>query len=247
MRNRTGNLSVALERQLGAYALAASAAGVGMLALAQSAEAKIVYTHANIPIQWGRGLVQFDLNHDGINDFALSASYTDTHGMGGSFLKVLPDQSSNEIVDQLSKGRTCAAALRKNQRVGVRRRFHQDPAKGLYMWFRDFNVNTSHSTSFGPWLGLNGARFLGLRFVVKGKTHYGWARVRIQQTSNGALTWAGAGMPTFGQPVTLTGYAYETIPDKAIITGQTEGTEEGINAPLGTLAAGAAAVPARRK
>ena len=225
MRNRTGNLSVALERQLGAYALAASAAGVGMLALAQSAEAKIVYTHVNVPIKfgWGQGdLVQIDLNHDGI-DFALSASSTDTEGVGHVQLKALPDQSSNEIVGQTSKGRMCAAALRKNQRVGVRRPFQQG---ALYMWFGGHTTNWG--TDWGPWRDVNGARFLGLKFVVKSKTHYGWARVNMTT-------------------LRLTGYAYETIPDKAIITGQTEGPEEEINAPLGALAAGAAAASTRRK
>ncbi len=39
-------LSASIHQQLNAYALAASAAGVGMLALVQPAEAKIVYTKA---------------------------------------------------------------------------------------------------------------------------------------------------------------------------------------------------------
>jgi len=38
------NLSQSVQRQLNMYALAAGAAGVGALALTQSAEAKIVYT-----------------------------------------------------------------------------------------------------------------------------------------------------------------------------------------------------------
>ncbi len=40
---KPSTLSESLQRHLNAYALAASAAGVGMLALAQPAEAKIVY------------------------------------------------------------------------------------------------------------------------------------------------------------------------------------------------------------
>jgi|HubBroStandDraft_6_1064221.scaffolds.fasta_scaffold05468_2 hypothetical protein len=62
---------------LNAYALAAGAAGVGVLALAQPAGAKIVYTPAHIPIVQNKGLVELDLNHDGINDFQFS-NYTYT-------------------------------------------------------------------------------------------------------------------------------------------------------------------------
>jgi hypothetical protein len=50
-------LSESLHHRLNAYALVASAAGVGLLALANHAEAKIVYTpaHCNAPLQdWTR-------------------------------------------------------------------------------------------------------------------------------------------------------------------------------------------------
>jgi hypothetical protein len=51
-----------LHRRLDMYALAASAAGVGLVALAQPAEAKIVYTPSNIPINVNGGVVDLDLN-----------------------------------------------------------------------------------------------------------------------------------------------------------------------------------------
>jgi hypothetical protein len=53
------------------YALAASAAGVGILALGQVAEAKIVYTPANVSIN-PQVPYKLDLNHHGIADFTLS-------------------------------------------------------------------------------------------------------------------------------------------------------------------------------
>jgi hypothetical protein len=54
-----------------------------------------------------------------------------------------------------------------------------------------------------------------LSFVIKGKTHYGWARVSSGITRNGRTLRA-----------VLTGYAYETVPGKAIITGKTKGPVE---------------------
>src|SRR5690349_14033845 len=60
-------LSQHLHRRLEAYALAASAAGVGLLPLAPPAEAKIIYTPAHAKVS----LLPVDLNHDGIVDFYL--------------------------------------------------------------------------------------------------------------------------------------------------------------------------------
>jgi hypothetical protein len=223
-------LPASFNRQLTMYALAAGAAGVGGLALAQPAEAKIVYTPANISIPLNGGLVQIDLNKDGVNDFALSNYSYQTHGLGDLFLKVVEDQSSNEIVDAKSKGHVCAAALPKGAKVGPKSRFHQDPTKGLYMRYVGLGGTQSSGTRFGPWFELNGQRYLGLKFVVNGKTHYGWARVKV---ISGSVS------------TTLTGYAYETIPGKPIIAGATKGPDEAEPtaslkpATLGALAMGA--------
>ena len=59
-------LNSKLDKNLWAYAAVASAAGVGMLAAAPAAEAKIVYTPVNVALPPGYAL---DLNHDGIVDF----------------------------------------------------------------------------------------------------------------------------------------------------------------------------------
>ena len=224
----TAELSDSIHQQLNMYALAAGAAGVGILALAQPADAKIVYTSANISIPLNGGLVQIDLNKDGVNDFALSNYSYQTHGLGDLFLKVVEDQSSNEIVDANSKGHVCGAALPKGAKVGPKSRFHQDASKGLYMRFVGLGGSQSSGTRFGPWFGLNGQRYLGLKFVVNGKTHYGWARVKVM---SGSVS------------TTLTGYAYETIPGKPIFAGQTRGPNVSTIQPtLGRLATGASAV-----
>jgi len=72
MRRR---LSASLLHQLNHYALAATAAGVASLALAQHADAKIVYTPAYIkiprPPRFSGVGVSLDINHDGIDDFVI--------------------------------------------------------------------------------------------------------------------------------------------------------------------------------
>jgi hypothetical protein len=50
-----------------------------------------------------------------------------------------------------------------------------------------------------------------VKFVVNGKVHYGWVRVKRV-----ASRYAGF-------PAVITGYAYETIPNKPINTGERKG------------------------
>ena len=71
-----------------------------------------------------------------------------------------------------------------------------------------------YSGTFGNWLNVKN-RYLGLVFVIGGKTHYGWARLSAGTTRNGGRLRA-----------VLTGYAYETIPGKAIVTGKTAGPDD---------------------
>jgi hypothetical protein len=52
-----------------------------------------------------------------------------------------------------------------------------------------------------------------LRFQIKGKTHYGWARLNVSVHKLSIVA-------------TLTGYAYETIPNKSIIAGRTKGPDD---------------------
>jgi hypothetical protein len=51
-------------------------------------------------------------------------------------------------------------------------------------------------------------RYLGLKFKIDKKNHYGWARLSVQQQGGQIIA-------------TLTGYAYETVPGKGIRAGQT--------------------------
>jgi hypothetical protein len=75
-----------------------------------------------------------------------------------------------------------------------------------------------------------GAHYLGLKCQIAGKTHYGWARLNVSFDHHSKKITG-----------TLTGYAYETIPNKPIITGKTKGPDVITVQPgsLGALAAGA--------
>jgi hypothetical protein len=69
-------------------------------------------------------------------------------------------------------------------------------------------------------------RYLGVRFNIQGKTHFGWARLTVHDKGHNITA-------------VLTGYAYETVPNKAIIAGRTKGPDVVIEpATLGKLALG---------
>jgi hypothetical protein len=222
----TAQLSPWLLRRVNSYALAASAAGMGALGLAQPVEGKIVYTPANVKIIPNHGLITFDLNHDGIADFGLSnrtfaTSFRDKYGT----LRFQDAQSANEVWTVTSDNgrRLSPAPLPKGKLVGPKGQFQTDP-RSLVM------AEVYFGTAYGPWLKVKQG-FLGLKFVFKGKIHYGWARLKvdIRLTSFSA---------------TLTGYAYETVPNKAIIAGRTKGLDAIAAEPatLGQLARGAGAI-----
>jgi hypothetical protein len=237
-------LAAALDKDLSAYAIAATAAGVGILMSALPANAKIVYTPSNIPITQNKGLIPLDLNHDGTPDFEFSNFSYQTHGLGEIFLKVEPVQQSNEIWGAESEGHLCAAALPLGKQVGPKGRFQQDPAAGLYM--AHVGLKSTGDTYFGPWHKVETA-YLGLKFTVKGKTHFGWARIEF------------AGQGEFFT-ARISGYAYETIADKSILAGKTKGpasrTEQAavvedasmpVPATLGLLARGATTLDVWRR
>jgi hypothetical protein len=89
---------------------------------------------------------------------------------------------------------------------------------------------------FGKWNDVKN-RYLGLKFNDSlGDVHYGWARLNERCNKKGKR---GTGAETL-----LTGYAYETVPNKPIIAGETQGpdvvTAQPDDAPgsLGRLALG---------
>jgi hypothetical protein len=209
---KPANFSEPTHHQLNMYALAASAAGIGVLALALPAEAKIIYTPADVYIRFGQ-IVPLDVNHDGVNDFVFS----NTSVSGATFYSVLRAVgfNGNAIVRQYIGGKYGGLAdLRAGVRVGPNRRFSHNSGPGM----AGYCVGPYCHSFFGP--GAHEGKgvkngYVGLKLTIKGKVHYGWARL------TGSM-----GPPKKDDIVGhLTGYAYETTPNKPIITGKTKGPD----------------------
>lgn len=206
------NLSESISRQLNMYAIAAGAAGVGMLALAQPAEGKIVYHQAHRVIG-PNSKYKLDLNHDGITDFTLwAATFKTFDSRGGNIGIVIP--AGNAARGYLRSTTflgpfNLASALRAGTKVQGGQRFLDKSAEMAL----SFYTTVRTYVAIGPWLNVKN-RYLGLRFVVDGQTHYGWARLNVNCKTHSECSGL------------LTGYAYETIPGKGIIAGATQSSDD---------------------
>ena len=228
-------ISDSLNRQLNAYAQVASAAGVSVLALAGASEAKVVYTETYRVTHTGFPLY-IDLNQDGIKDFLLRTSFY----VGSSGLEIGLDASGYRNADNVVAGRrfsrsgyflSAASALPAGARIGPKGNFS---VRFPFMAVELFNGVASQYSDLGPWVGKGKGvkdRYLGLKFVVDGEVHYGWARVSVTLGHHRQFDDVSG---------TLTGYAYETVPDKPIIAGQITGPDVSTVQPetLGGLALG---------
>jgi hypothetical protein len=193
------DLSDLLHQRLSMYALAASATGVGVLALAQPAKARIVYKATHVVV--GRnGRYKLDLNHDQIADFILVNTYGCNTDYCVDALSAIAARGNGVEGAKGFLSIPYASALQRGALIGAKQ-----PFSGQLM-----ASSQSGQGSLGRWLNVTN-HYLGLKFKIKGKIHYGWARLTVQ-VPGGALIKA-----------TLTGYAYETIAGKSIIAGRTKG------------------------
>jgi hypothetical protein len=240
-KREPARLTGKLDARLLTYAIAATAAGVGMMT-ATPAEGEVVAHPANISVPYNGGVVQFDINGDGQMDFGLSwgtdkgprhkvrrqTCSTDCLPGFSSDTKVIPAQAANEIWQTGKKAGFagegsvyCAAALGPGRRVGPSAAFKGPGTRAMY-WRYENPISGANTAC--PW-NSESPRYLGVKFVdTKGNLHYGWVRVSI---SGG---------------VTITGYAYETVPNKIITTGVTTGAADDarLMEPTDSLAPGSA-------
>ncbi|HTS36772.1 MAG TPA: hypothetical protein VMH04_13940 [Candidatus Solibacter sp.] len=217
---RPANISPRLEKQLAMYLVAASAAGVGMTTLGEKAEAKVVYTPANTYVKYP-SCQPIDINKDGITDLSICLVYGDK-----SFQLFASLPAGNFV---RTNGFEVQAGF-FGVPVGPGEKFGGSFPNMYYKIFGYYGKSSSYGW-IGPWADVTN-RYVGVKFVIAGATHYGWVRMSTSKTS---------------LPV-ITGYAYETTPQKSIKEGVISstasetarlnwGTED--KASLGLLALGA--------
>ena len=190
-----------LQKRLGKYT-AAAAALVG----ASGANAQIVYTDVNPDFahpgnEIGYGL---DLDNDANFDFAMfSADTVVTSGARVRYTVIAPygtAAASNAIAGESPSGYDYALALNSGDMIDA-----------TLNWIAATNTMAYNVDSNNPynenWNGVTD-KYLGLKFVVAGNTHYGWARLDVQAVAD---VW------------TLKDYAFNGTPNGSITAGQMAG------------------------
>jgi hypothetical protein len=133
-------------------------------------------------------------------------SFTIAAGGKSSFLFAY-NLRSNGVVGEAGSFQF-ASALKPGAHIGAGKKFLSGSKSDLLwaIW-----ASTGAVGSTGKWRDADN-RYLGVKFAIKGKTHYGWVRLSVS-------------LPP-GIDALITGYAYETIPNKTIIAGATKGPNE---------------------
>jgi len=240
-----------LSRQVAQYSIAAAVAGVSMLALAAPAAGEVVVTRKTIPVPLttldALEPVKVSMANNGIDDFRFYLA-GDT---GFRFLWVDRSNSSNGVIPSATYPAT-AKILPRAAKIGPSADFRCCYVDVIEHSF----TNTDGPRKFsGQWGGNPQNSYLGVRFLLNGQTHYGWIRLTVS-------TYANAGQPYMSAKIT--GYAYETVPNKPILAGTAATVTSASEKPtakaqapkniknqagpsLGMLAAGADALPVWRR
>jgi len=234
-------LSNRVDQQMKLYSAAAMAAGVSMLALAQPAQGEVVITKKTIPIPVSSYFfpppkpVLLDLNHDGVNDFSFSL-YSFAYHSFQIDLTVRALDGGDVVGAANKEGGFYASALAHGAKIGPSAHFS---SKGVADIERasGFDASSKYSRHlYGDWGNNPVNRYLGVKFLINGETHYGWVRLTITTQPKGFSA-------------TITAYAYETVANKKISAGvastsvaesQAESQAgKAVRASLGMLALGA--------
>jgi hypothetical protein len=189
-KNPIRTLSPERKEQLEKRLLAYALGALGMVGLAPYCNASIVYTKVNVTIS--QGVIPIDLNQDGKIDFRLHNYWVGTSSSVQAItIKGSPSDSVAGVIGHKKTIFEEAVAVPLNYSIG----------SGISRTF--VNLKTKHAYIGG---GITN-EFLGLRFSINGQTHYGWARITTKGHGFNFAT------------IQLTGFAYETTPNKAILAG----------------------------
>jgi hypothetical protein len=200
------------------YSLAAAAAGVSILALTQPANGEVVITRKTIPIPVNAYFlpppppVAIDINHDGINDFSFSL-YSFAYHSFNLDLTMWPLEGGAVMGQPGLKGPIYASALMRGAKIGPSAHFSTTGRADIEL-AHGFDASSNYSRKlYGNWGGNPTNRYIGVKFLINGQTHYGWVRMTVTTEPSGLSA-------------TITAYAYETVANKRILAGSPAKTAE---------------------
>jgi hypothetical protein len=197
-----------LNRQVAQYSIAAAVAGVSMLALTAPAAGEVVITRKTIPIP----LTAIDMPHpvkismanNGVDNFTFHLTNSPPNvGRSSSFNSLALVGATSNAAD-VYEG-YFVAPLPRGAKIGASAGF-----TAFESAVEQSLAGVSGRGLRGYWGGNPKDHYVGVRFSIGGQTHYGWIRLTVTTDPNPH----GPAMSA-----TITGYAYETVPNKTILAG----------------------------
>jgi hypothetical protein len=153
------------------------------------------YSH-DAPENNGFAIYPLDLNNDQTVDFLVASRDTVTANAHVRFTLAVPYGAGNAVAGDTPSNYDYALALDINTMVD-----------STLNWIAASNTMAYNTDSNNPynenWNGVTD-KYLGLKFIVGGNTHYGWARLDSY---------------AIGDSVVVKDYAFEATPNVGILTG----------------------------
>ena len=197
-----------LHRHLNSYTLAASAAGVTLLACSAPAGAAPVCKNLAVTLA---GTDTYSLNpaSQQFVPFNIAHTFDNVSSLTSAFWNrgFLTPNSARAV--ELLGANGFPAALASGASIGPGGHFGRGKSYGMLFSFGPLNGGTRkrHQGNFQ----FGQTNYFGFRFSISGEDHYGWVRLRVT---------FGRGFDGTATYLHIRGYGYETTPDTAISAGQ---------------------------
>jgi len=208
-------------------ALYCAAAGSALTMLGQAEAAIVCNAGDPLPVELiagaNREFLQFDMNGDAVNDFALFGYYSGVSHPSNNGLAAASGRSYNSMIGE--------GDLKK-----ISSGFVIGPTLASGSWVVDvmstgFDLVTSGG-GLGPgWTGgIDEEGLVGVRFRIGANTHYGWIRLRSGGYNGGPAE------------IAAIEWAYEDTPNTPILAGAGCDDQEPVTVPVSDSAWGLAAL-----
>jgi len=241
LRSRAeSQLSESLQHRLSAYAIAAGAAGVSVLACSVPADAAPICTTLSVKLV---SVETYALNPAGqmLPPFNIAQTFENVSSLSNTFWNRGFFTPNSVGANALLGAKGLPANLVSGASIGPAGQFGKGQSYGLlFSYGPNNNGGYSHhrgNLKFGKTIDL-----VGFKFSLAGKTHYGWIRMQI-------TLGPGGGFNTTATFTHILGYGYESTPDTAILAGSCTAARGDNVAPasLGVLALGSEGLPLWRR
>ncbi|SDB29814.1 hypothetical protein SAMN03097699_0576 [Flavobacteriaceae bacterium MAR_2010_188] len=145
---------------------------------------------------------ELDLNNDQSIDFTLKS---DSDNNSYEWLEITTSSNDNNGIISISQWYWNPVPLDSDREIFNLSGYSNGEAYESWVFFTIGDCFDSNIECYEDWKDKND-KFLGLRFIVDGKTHFGWARLSVTSPTD----WV------------LKDYAYNATPNKPILAGQME-------------------------